>query len=46
MAGVKITGLNKTYFINGQLIRALNDFNLEIEDGSFTTIVGKSGSGK
>ncbi|MGI6548487.1 MAG: ABC transporter ATP-binding protein [Syntrophomonadales bacterium] len=46
MAGVKITGLNKTYFIKGQVIRALNDFNLEIEDGSFTTIVGKSGSGK
>jgi sulfonate transport system ATP-binding protein len=46
MAGVKITGLNKTYFIKGQVIKALNDINLKIEDGSFTAIVGKSGSGK
>lgn len=46
MAGVKIDQLARYYTINGQSIKALNDITLTIPDGSFITLVGKSGCGK
>jgi len=46
MAGVNIKGLSKQYSISDHSFYALKDINLTIPDGSFTTIVGKSGCGK
>ncbi len=46
MAGLKIENLCKNFNIKGSTFNALNNVNLSIEDGSFVTIVGKSGCGK
>ncbi|AKA72271.1 ABC transporter ATP-binding protein [Clostridium scatologenes] len=46
MAGLKIKKLCKSFDIKDTKFNALNDINLSIEDGSFVTIVGKSGCGK
>lgn len=46
MAGLIIKNLCKNFNINNKEILALNNINLYIEDGSFVTIVGKSGCGK
>lgn len=46
MAGLIIKNLHKTFNINNKEVNALNNINLTIEDGSFVTIVGKSGCGK
>jgi sulfonate transport system ATP-binding protein len=43
---IQIKNLTKKYKIEGREIKALNNINLEINGGSFTTIVGKSGCGK
>lgn len=41
-----LKGLYKQYAFNGQKVAALKNINLEVEPGSFVTIVGKSGCGK
>jgi len=46
MAGIRIVNLTKTYEINGHKINALSGVNLEIDDKSFVTVVGRSGCGK
>ncbi|MGI6143294.1 MAG: ABC transporter ATP-binding protein [bacterium] len=46
MAGVKVNKLYKIYHLNGREIPALQGINLEVEEGSFVTVVGKSGCGK
>lgn len=46
MAGLIVKNLYKNFNINNKEILALNNINLYIEDGSFVTIVGKSGCGK
>ena len=38
--------LKKTYHIKNCEIKALSGINLEVEDKSFVTVVGRSGSGK
>jgi len=43
---IQIRNLTKKYKIDGRVFKALNDINLKIDKGSFTTIVGKSGCGK
>ena len=43
MAGVTFQGVSKVY---PDGTRAVNDFNLEIEDGEFMVLVGPSGCGK
>jgi sulfonate transport system ATP-binding protein len=43
---IQIKNLTKKYKIDGRAFKALNDINLKIDKGSFTTIVGKSGCGK
>lgn len=43
---IQIRNLTKKYKIDGRAFKALNDINLKIDKGSFTTIVGKSGCGK
>lgn len=42
---LKIENLYKTY-VRAKKFNALDDVNLEINDGEFITIIGKSGSGK
>lgn len=46
MAGLKIQNLCKSFDINDKKINVLNNLNMTIQDGSFVTIVGKSGCGK
>ncbi|MCY6485108.1 ABC transporter ATP-binding protein [Clostridium aestuarii] len=46
MAGVKIRNLFKVFNIESRRVKALSSVDLDIEDGSFVTIVGKSGCGK
>lgn len=46
MPAVNIKNLCKVYDINGKKVQAIKDVNLEIEKGSFVTIVGRSGCGK
>jgi putative ABC transport system ATP-binding protein len=43
---VKLNNLSKTYQMGDVSISALKDVNLEIEAGTFVSIVGPSGSGK
>jgi putative ABC transport system ATP-binding protein len=43
---IKIKNLNKSYGTKNKLITIFEDFNLEIEAGKITAIMGKSGSGK
>jgi putative ABC transport system ATP-binding protein len=43
---IKIENLSKTYNSRGNLVHALNEVGLSIEEGEFVSIVGPSGSGK
>ncbi|MFH1287445.1 MAG: ABC transporter ATP-binding protein [bacterium] len=43
---VKLSDLSKTYQMGDITIHALKNVNLEIEEGTFVSIVGPSGSGK
>jgi len=46
MALVEVTNLSKKYQMGDVTISALKDVSLEIEEGTFVSIVGPSGSGK
>ena len=43
---IRITGLKKHYEMGGQIVRALDGMDLEIEAHTFTVVMGPSGSGK
>ena len=43
---VKTEDLVKYYGTGGNLVKAVNHVDLEIERGKFTVIMGRSGSGK
>ena len=43
---IKLQGICKNYDMLGEKIIALNNINVEIEEGEFVSIIGKSGSGK
>jgi len=43
---IHITGLKKHYEMGGQVVRALDGVDLEIEARTFTVVMGPSGSGK
>jgi ABC-type lipoprotein export system ATPase subunit len=43
---IELKGLSKTYTVSGQAITALQPLDLSIDQGSFVSIVGHSGSGK
>jgi len=45
-AAVTIRKLTKTYEIKGKKFEALKGIDLDIEEGGFVTVVGKSGCGK
>lgn len=46
MSLIKLENVNKIYGAGALAVHALKDINLEIEQGYFYAIVGKSGSGK
>jgi putative ABC transport system ATP-binding protein len=46
MALVELRNVSKIYHLGEEVIRALDDISLDIEQGEFITIVGPSGSGK
>ncbi|MGA2866374.1 MAG: ABC transporter ATP-binding protein [Verrucomicrobiota bacterium] len=46
MALVELRNVSKIYHLGEEVIRALDDISLDIEDGEFISIVGPSGSGK
>lgn len=46
MAGLIIKNLYKAFQLEDKKIEVLKDINLSIEDGSFVTLIGKSGCGK
>lgn len=46
MAGLVVENLSKVYRSGGRCFKALNDINLEIEEGEFVSVLGESGSGK
>jgi NitT/TauT family transport system ATP-binding protein len=43
---ISFRNVTKTFDLAGQSFVALDDFNLDIEDGEFITVVGPSGCGK
>lgn len=43
---IKLQGICKKYEISGETVVALNNINVEIKEGEFVSIIGKSGSGK
>ncbi len=43
---IELKGLSKTYTVSGKTIKALQPLDLTIDQGSFVSIVGHSGSGK
>lgn len=43
---IKVSDVHKEYELGGELVKALDGVNLEIERGEFISIIGKSGSGK
>jgi len=43
---IRIVGLKKHYEMGGQVVRALDGVDLEIEAHTFTVVMGPSGSGK
>lgn len=43
---IDIKNMTKTYVMGSNIVKALDDINLTIENGEFVSIVGPSGSGK
>lgn len=45
-AGLKLTGLSRTYRGRGKVVEALSGVSLDCPAGSFTALIGPSGCGK
>ncbi len=43
---IRVRGLKKHYQMGGTVVRALDGVDLDIEEGTFTVVMGPSGSGK
>lgn len=43
---IKLESISKTYNLGNEKVHALNNINLNIEEGDFISIIGPSGSGK
>ena len=43
---IKLENISKSYELSGEKVTALDNINLEIKEGEFVSIIGKSGSGK
>ena len=42
----EMRGINKDYFVGGEVVHILKDIDLTIEEGEFLSVLGPSGSGK
>ena len=43
---IETRNLSKTYFMNGVMVRALQEVNLQVTQGEFVSVMGPSGCGK
>lgn len=43
---IELRNINKTFFLGGEEVKALNNINFKVEKGEFVSIIGPSGSGK
>ena len=43
---IELANINKSFYLGGETIKALDNINLKIEKGEFVSIIGPSGSGK
>lgn len=43
---IKLTSVNKTYFLGEDVVKAVDDVSLDIKKGEYVSILGSSGSGK
>ncbi len=43
---IELKGLNKTYQVGGEPLRALREINLTVDSGDYLSVMGPSGSGK
>lgn len=46
MSRIELSGIQKTYAVEGKELNVLNGIHLQIENGKITVILGKSGCGK
>lgn len=46
MSLIRMENITKEYTIGGNILKALDNVNLTVDDGEFVAIVGQSGSGK
>jgi len=46
MVRLRLSGLSRSFFVEGREIRALDGVDLELREGELATVVGPSGSGK
>ena len=43
---IDLKNINKSFYLGGETIKALNDISFKVEKGEFVSIIGPSGSGK
>ncbi len=43
---IRLQSLQRVFRVGGQTVRALDDVNLEVDDGDYLAVMGPSGSGK
>lgn len=43
---IKLENISRQFQVGGQIVRALNSVNLQIDDGEYVSVMGPSGSGK
>ena len=43
---IELRNINKTFYLGGEEVKALNNINFKVEKGEFVSIIGPSGSGK
>ena len=43
---IELKNINKSFYLGGETIKALDNINFKVEKGEFVSIIGPSGSGK
>ena len=42
---IELKNINKSFYLGGETIKALDNINFKVEKGEFVSIIGLSGSG-